>query len=315
MQMDKAAWEALLAPDPAAASALAAAAAEEMTTLARLHAVRRRDGTVFGFTDHDRDIAPGGRFGALVFRAGAALEAGALEAMNGLAVDNGALFGALSDEAIRESDIRAGRWDGAQIASWLFDWRNPAARRLVFRGTIGRIIRRDGAFEAEIRGPAEALSRPLGRVFHRRCDAVLGDGRCKVDLDAPGYAAEWALAALEDGGRVLFFAAGDGFDEGWFTHGRLEILDGAAAGHVALVREDGWAEGRRRVVLWESPSAVPVPGDRVRLAAGCDRRAETCRKKFDNLMNFRGFPHLPPEGWIALYPASGGVHDGGSLFR
>ncbi len=314
MEMDATTWEALLAPDPAAEAAFDATAAGEMTTLARLHAVRRRDGAVFGFTDHDRDIAPGGRFGALVFRAGAALEAGALEAVNGLAVDNGAVFGALSGEAIREGDILAGRWDGAEIASWVADWRDPAARRLVFRGTIGRIIRRDGTFEAEIRGPAEALERPLGRVFHRRCDAVLGDARCKVDLEAPGYGVEWAIAAVEDGGRVLLLRGSDGFDEGWFTHGRLEILDGAAAGHVAVVREDGRAEGNRRVVLWESPAMVPAAGDRVRLLAGCDRRAETCRRKFDNLVNFRGFPHLPPEGWIVRYPASGEVHDGGSLF-
>jgi uncharacterized phage protein (TIGR02218 family) len=44
-------------------------------------------------------------------------------------------------------------------------------------------------------------------------------------------------------------------------------------------------------------------GDRVRLVAGCDRRDETCRGKFRNFMNFRGFPHVPDEDWITAWPA------------
>ncbi|MFD2844660.1 phage BR0599 family protein [Paracoccus cavernae] len=43
---------------------------------------------------------------------------------------------------------------------------------------------------------------------------------------------------------------------------------------------------------------APVAGDQVRLSAGCDKRAETCRLKFANFLNFRGFPHLPTEDWL-----------------
>jgi hypothetical protein len=31
----------------------------------------------------------------------------------------------------------------------------------------------------------------------------------------------------------------------------------------------------------------------LRLEAGCDKRAETCRLKFGNFLNFRGFPAFP----------------------
>jgi uncharacterized phage protein (TIGR02218 family) len=40
------------------------------------------------------------------------------------------------------------------------------------------------------------------------------------------------------------------------------------------------------------------------LEAGCDKRAETCRLKFANFLNFRGFPHVPGEDWLASYPTS-----------
>jgi uncharacterized phage protein (TIGR02218 family) len=51
----------------------------------------------------------------------------------------------------------------------------------------------------------------------------------------------------------------------------------------------------------------------IRLEAGCDKRAETCRLKFDNFLNFRGFPHIPGEDWLSSYPVSAGNNDGGGL--
>jgi uncharacterized phage protein (TIGR02218 family) len=53
----------------------------------------------------------------------------------------------------------------------------------------------------------------------------------------------------------------------------------------------------------------------VRLEAGCDKRAETCRLKFANFLNFRGFPHLPGEDWLTAVPKAEGANDGGSLGR
>jgi uncharacterized phage protein (TIGR02218 family) len=69
---------------------------------------------------------------------------------------------------------------------------------------------------------------------------------------------------------------------------------------------------RRRLELWREPGMPVTPGDRFRVVAGCDKRADTCRAKFDNLLNFRGFPHIPGDDWVTAYPRDGEVHDGGS---
>jgi len=53
----------------------------------------------------------------------------------------------------------------------------------------------------------------------------------------------------------------------------------------------------------------------VRLTAGCDRRAETCRVKFDNLVNFQGFPDMPGDDWQATVPRQSQPATGGSLVR
>jgi uncharacterized phage protein (TIGR02218 family) len=53
----------------------------------------------------------------------------------------------------------------------------------------------------------------------------------------------------------------------------------------------------------------------IRLEAGCDKRFETCRLKFANLLNFRGFPDIPGDDWLVSTPATGAQNAGGSLRR
>lgn len=274
---------------------------DHTTTTARAWAISRGDGLVLGFTDHDAAL----EFDGIRFRPDCGLSARAVVQGTGLSIDNTEAAGALSDEAITEADIAAGRWDGADLRLWEINWADLSARRLIFRGTLGEVTRADGAFRAELRGLAEALATPMGRVFHPRCSARLGDGACRVDLSAPGYRADAEVAAVE--GAVLHLAGVAGFDQGWFESGAVAVLSGAAQGLSAAVKADQeGADGLRRVELWATPAAAIAVGDRLRLTAGCDKTGESCRLKFLNYPNFRGFPHLPPEDWLIAPAAVGG---------
>lgn len=270
------------------------------TTLARAWMVRRADGMVLGFTDHDAVLS----FGGIRFRPDHGMSARALVQATGLSVDNSEAEGALSDDAITERDVLAGRWDGAEVKMWEVDWTDVAARRLVFAGTLGEIARAQGAFRAELRGLSEPLNAARGRVFHPRCSARLGDGRCRKSLTGETFAAEARITALEDG-RILRFAAFPAYDAGWFERGSLTVLSGEAEGLRGTIKNDtAQPGGVREIELWQALGIAPRPSDRVRLVAGCDKRALTCRDKFDNFLNFRGFPHLPSEDWI-MAPQAG----------
>lgn len=281
--------------------ALAAHLASGHTTIARAWALTRRDGLALGFTDHDRPLA----FEGMTFRPDSGLSARALVAGTGLAVDNTEVLGALSDAAIREEDIAAGRYDGAEMRMWIVNWADPAQRHLRFRGHLGEIRRGEGAFHAELRGLTEPLNTPRGRVFHRDCAAVLGDADCRVDLSAEGFSAEATVLSAENG--QVFRLAHDAHADRWFERGLLRA-DGQADGQLGLVKSDRLAaDGIRTVTLWE-PLGVPLgPGDPVRLVAGCDKRFATCRFKFDNALNFQGFPHLPGDDWLMAGPRRGGA--------
>lgn len=280
---------------------------KKATTLCRAWQVRRRDGVTFGFTDHDRDIS----FDGVTHKAESGLTAQALQQTTGLSVDNSEAVGALSAAAITEADLAAGRYDGARIDIYLVNWQSPEMRHHVFRGTLGEVETGGGGFRAEIRGLADRLNRPQGRVYQRLCGATLGDGACGVNLNDPRYRIDVAVAAVNSA-RELRLPRLPMYASEWFTRGRFEVLSGSAAGLSGFIKAD-LAEGAARTVsLWQDLRAPISAGDRVRLRAGCDKRPVTCREKFNNFLNFRGFPHIPGEDWLTAYPRRGDGNDGGS---
>ena len=292
------------------AVALQAHLATGLTNICRCWAINRRDGQVFGFTDHDLQL----QFEGISFRADTGMSAKALVHGTGLAVDNTEALGVLSDLAITEADIDAGRFDGAEVRSWLVNWRNPEERMLRFRGTVGEIRRGSGAFQAELRGLTEALNQPQGRVFQRPCTAVLGDAGCRFDLDTVGYFHEGPLGPVTRG-QVFSFAPLELFVPRWFERGMLRMMSGQAMGLSGIIKHDqAKPDGSRVIELWEPLRAPILLGDLVRIEAGCDKRAETCRLKFANLLNFRGFPFIPGEDWLVSVPRSEDDETGGSLY-
>ncbi|MDC0656499.1 DUF2163 domain-containing protein [Leisingera sp. SS27] len=278
-----------------------------ITTVCRAWALERRDGTVLGFTDHDCVLS----FDGITFQPGSGLTARAVQQATGLSVDNTEALGVLSDAAVREEDIEAGRFDGAEVRCWLVNWQDVSMRWLQFRGSIGEIRRAGGAFEAELRGLTEALNQPLGRIYQKPCTAVLGSRTCGFDLETPGYATDVAVAETNRS-EAFRWDALPGFEPGWFADGRLTVLSGAAEGLWAAIKADRSDAEGRRITLWEPVRAAVQPGDMVRLQAGCDKRMETCRLKFNNLLNFQGFPDIPGEDWVMAVPRQSGTNTGGS---
>ena len=143
----------------------------------------RADGVRLGFTDHDRDLVVEG----VVCRAASGWTAGAAQSEVGLAAGAASVSGGLDDAAITDANVETGLYDAAAVGLWRVDWARPDLRVRLWVGTLASIRREGGSFVAELAGPMEALERVVGRNYGRECDAVLGDGRCRVDVSAfPG---------------------------------------------------------------------------------------------------------------------------------
>lgn len=289
---------------------LAAALASGVTTNARAWAVTRADGVVLGFTDHDRALA----FDGITFEAASGLTASALEQAAGLAADSHSVSGALRSEAITDSDLERGLYDGAEIRVWLVDWTDPVSRHLIARGQIGEVRRGTHAFEAEVLGLIDRLNAPVGRAYLTNCGYRLGSSGCGVDLEDPAHLGSGTVTGIIAPQMIEVSGLGT-FPSRWFERGRLTWTTGdnrIEPGRIKAHRVVGPAV---RITLWQAPAAAIRPGDSFEIRAGCDKAAETCREKFDNLVNFGGFPHMPGDDWATQYPNTGELHDGGSLIR
>ncbi len=290
-------------------SALQAKLDSGVTTLCRCWIVTRRDGNVQGFTDHDEDVV----LGSVTCRAGTGLTGSEVSEQLGLAVKGMEISGALSGETLTEADLAAGRYDGATIEVHLVDWSEPSLHVLLHKGALGEVRREGQAFTAELRSLAHRLAEDCGRLYAATCDADLGDARCTVDLTGAALHGGGTVASLS--GTSVFHATGlDGFDDGWFTAGKLTFSSGANAGLAMEVKVHRVEPAGVLIELWQAMPEVIALGDHFTVTAGCDKRFATCRDRFDNAVNFRGFPHIPGNDFVVNVPVPGkGRNDGGSL--
>lgn len=289
---------------------LAAHLASGVTTLCTCWKAIRRDGAVFGFADHDRDL----EFDGLVFRAGSGLRGSSSQANLGLAIGGSEIGGVLSSNDIAEQDLAAGLFDAARIEVWRVNWGDVAQRALVDIHVIGEVTRTASGFTAELRALTHAFDQEVGGTYQKRCSATLGDARCGVDLDAPALSSLAILLAQEGASalRLQSFA----FAPGAFDGGFISIVGGGHDGMRAMIESCRPAQDDVRLSLWDPlPFALPA-GTNLKLTAGCDGAFSTCRTRFSNQLNHRGFPHIPGNEVLMANAATTSQRmDGGSLFK
>jgi uncharacterized phage protein (TIGR02218 family) len=263
----------------------------EVTTLALCWRIERRDGVAIGLTDHDRDLAVDG----LVHRAAPGMTPSAIKRSDGLDADTMDIAGALTSAAIGEADLLAGRWDGARVMLFAIDWSGAGGRVELGEGTIGAVETKDGAFTAELSGPAAALERPVCEATSPECRAELGDRRCRVAMAGRRRFAR--VVAVED--RVVTLDAQEP-GANVYGGGLLRWLSGANGGLESAI---GMSAGAM-VTLRAVPTFAAEAGTLVELVEGCDKSLATCAGRFGNAPNFRGEPYLPGMDLLTRYPGA-----------
>ena len=269
----------------------------------------RADGTVFGFTDHDRDLA----FDGVTYEAVSGFTATAIETRLGLAVDNLDVMGALRSDAITETDLSNGLFDNAAIEIWWVNWSDVAQRVIMRVGNIGEVSRGKTAFSAEVRGLAHKLDQQVGRIYQAHCDADLGDSRCKIDLNGSAYKGSGVVSSAA-GGRVFKATGLAAYSASWFARGKVTWATGDNQGVSMEIKTHGLESGIASFELWQPMGKAIAIGDTFEVHAGCAKDFATCLAKFANGINFRGFPHIPGNDILIDHPRKGDQYDGGSRY-
>lgn len=270
------------------------------TTLCWCWRITPKSGARLGFTDHDRDLV----FDSTTFEAAAGFTASEIRDSLGLGVEDLEVESALSSTHLSEAALAAGDFDDASIEIFRVDWSDPSLRVLMRQGSLGEVRRTGTAFAAEIRGLAHYLQQPQGRVYQYACDATLGDVRCGIDLASPGYRGVGTVVSA-DSLRQLTATGLSAFSAGWFAHGLLTFTTGANLGRSSEIKRHTLSGGIAAIELWQPMPSGFSADDTFTVTAGCDKLLQTCRAKFSNALNYRGFPHMPGNDTLAAYVQGG----------
>lgn len=268
-------------------SGLEAHLALDSTTLATLWKITRVDGTIFAFTDHDKNI----EYGGVTYLASTGYTGSDISTSGKLNVDNLEVASFFDASSILEIDVTAGLWDRARIDMYRVNYNNISQGPLILRrGETGQFKLRGDRFVSELRGMMQYLANQVGRVYTANCDANLGDARCGVDLTggSPSLTRFGSVTAVTS--RTQFTDAALIYPDDWFQYGLLTWLTGNNAEFQMEVR-DSTSAG---VIQFQLPMYADIAiGDTFTVYPGCDKTRAMCISKFNNVLNFRGFDQIP----------------------
>lgn len=266
--------------------------AQDLSALAFCWRLERRDGVTIGLTSHDRDLVVGG----VVYKAAPGLVPSSVTRGIGLEPESMDLKGALTSDAISETDLAAGKWDGAALSLTVTEWTAPGTMWLeLMRGELGAVEQQGEAFSVELSGPAAALLKPVAPETSPGCRARLGDKACRVDL-----ALHRRVVSISGVASEVASVTGGGLTPGAYVFGQIRWLEGPNCGlSQSIVANDATS-----MTLSEPPAFAVTAATRALLTEGCDKQMATCSARFANAVNFRGEPYLPGMDLLTRYPGA-----------
>lgn len=289
--------------------ALKAHLAGPATTVAFLWKIKRTDGVILGFTDHDSAIVFNDGTDNVTYTPQQGATGSATETGADMTVGNQELIGFLESDAITETDILANRYDYATIEMRLVNWQDLTMGALLWKSaTLGEVTLKNGQFQAELRGLEFWLGINIGDTYGPTCRVDLGDAKCTINLAL--FTQTGSVTSVSDlrtfvPSALLMVGSSTPTAPApakWFTEGVLTWTSGKNTG---FLMEVGSWDGTTIILFENMPFPIAV-GDTFSIEPGCDHTITTCFAKFNNVVNFRGENAIPGVQQIMMYPNADG---------
>jgi uncharacterized phage protein (TIGR02218 family) len=270
--------------------------ASELSTLALCWKATATNGTILAFTTHDQDIT----YLATTYVSSLGGTPTSVSTTGALSVDNVDLDMLLDTLGFTAADLQAGIWDYATLDVFLLNYADLTIGEVKLRrGKVGQVSLKRGSFLAEVRGLLQYYTTQLLETYQPGCQADLGDARCTVDLTP--FTVTGTITGTTVGNNRIFVDSARTEAVGWFDGGLLTWTSGLNNGLQMEVKSYTLVDTTIQLVL-AMPHTVAV-GDTYSVYAGCDKSllgTNGCKVKFNNVVNFRGFPHIPQKQELSM---------------
>jgi uncharacterized phage protein (TIGR02218 family) len=287
------------------------------TELCRLYWIRRTDGVEYLYTDWPLPLSvlmPAVPFGLTVgvlktFQPLQAPKVSALVNDTNLSVANTEWESYYLAKGISGDDIRAGRFDGAEVLLFLCVPNVAGTCWLLQSGYAGEMQDLGNElFKMGFRSIAQLLQQQVGRTVTELCPYKLGESRCGY---TPSTAAGSIVSVSGTASRrdiVVQLNSPTVAQQGgnFWQYGLLETTLSTSKNRGLqgmIIASDIQSATFTRIRLFLSMPFDYVAGEPVKLLEGCANTMAACQGR-NNVLNFGGFPFVP--GVDALVSSSQG---------
>lgn len=256
----------------------------------RCHGLRIEctNGLVVRLTDYPRDLTMSGQayqsdngYQFTGSQSGTSMSPGVMD-LEGIATITG----------IGRDQIASGVFDSARLYVFATSYKAPVEdQEPIGAAILGRTTLEDNNYRIEMMSLIDALNQSVGRSYAPSCDKVFGGqtyAGCKVNLAA--VTVTGALTSVTSG---TVFRDADRIEAAdRFGQGTIHFTTGDNVGLKPLEIKEYGADGT--IETYEPAYYAVQVGDEYEMVPGCRKRwMEDCKTKWNNVLNFGGFPRVP----------------------
>lgn len=268
------------------ANPLRAHSLQVTTTLATCWRIKRNDGSLEGYTTHDRPLEIDG----LTFEPSGISQTD-ITSTRGFSVDTVELHGLLNDtEALQQRELRL-LYDNAPLDVFDVNYEalpteiTPQTVLWAKTGIIGDVVKRRGRWFIELRQLLDLCRQNTVNKTSLLCRAEFGGPQCRADLTGrqfTGTVTGQSGASLAT--DITELTTND------LRNGRLDTSDGLS---YDVINNAGPG-----ITLADAPS-LSLIGQTVTVTFGCNKFLDDC-EKYGNVENYFGEPYVPTsDQWAA----------------
>ncbi len=258
-------------------------------TISNLVKITTKAGVVHAFTDCETSLSVDGT----TYVPAAGLQRLRLTLTANAEVGNQEFGSAWID--VPDSDLRGGLFDNCAVeVSWA-SWKNPSyGKVVVFTGSLGDITWADEGFKADVVSYMKNLEIIVGNTYTAQCrHQLFSQAKAGVigfcGLNAATYTFTGTITSVD----IAKWKFGISVTQAntYFSNGQITFTSGYNNGLSSVIK----VHSSNKVELFLPTAFVVNIGDTFTITAGCDKTSATCKTKYNNIVNFGGFPHIVPD--------------------
>lgn len=186
--------------------------------------------------------------------------------------------------------INSGVFDNARAYLFATTWNSPVEdEEPIVASILGKTTLQDSRYTIEEMALIDALNQSVGKTYTAACPKTFGGteyGGCNANVAA--FTVTGTLTGVTSQSIVTDSARAEAAD--YFGAGTIQFTSGANSGLKPLEIKS-FSAGV--IETFEPFYYTPVIGDAYTMIAGCRKRLEDCRDKFNNVVNAGFFLNIP----------------------